>query len=136
MDTGSTIKIVPYKDSDYVDVSRFYLENGWPEAPRKEILPTTGFVAIGTGGQKLAVGFLYESNSNVYFLEWTATNPKAALRRRALAFKLLVKTVMGIVKKAKPLGQIMQFTPNEAIIRTYKKLGFKETERATLLIWG
>jgi hypothetical protein len=129
------IRIIPYQDSFHEEVSQFYAGHGWKDPPAKSILPDLGFVAVDENGGKLAVGFLYESNSNVFFLEWTATNPKARLRTRAVAFKLLVKTIMILAKKQKPGAVIMQYTPNEAIIRAYKKLGFIETERATLLVW-
>lgn len=130
------IKIVPYKKEDHKEIVHFYSDRGWKQPPDESILPDLGFIAVDENTQeKLAVGFLYESNSQVYFLEWTATNPSASLRRRAVAFKLLVKTVMALCKKDKPGAVIMQYTPNESIIRAYKKLGFVETERATLLVW-
>jgi hypothetical protein len=128
------IEIIPYTNEMYDEVSAFYSGHGWSHPPVKEILPDLGFVAV-RGEEKLAAGFLYESNSNMYFLEWTATNPRASLKIRARAFKLLIRTIMALVKRQKPMGQIMQFTPNEAIIRAYKKLGFVDTERATLLHW-
>lgn len=130
------LRVVPYKDSDFEEVSKFYSGHGWKVPPGREILPNIGFVAEdASSGEKLAVGFLYTSNSNMFFLEWTATNPASTLRRRALAFKLVVKTAMALAKKEKPGAVIMQYTPNDSIIRAYKKLGFQETERATLLVW-
>lgn len=130
------LRVIPYQDSHFEEISAFYAGHGWPVPPQREILPDIGFVAENAEtGEKLAVGFLYTSNSNVFFLEWTATNPGARLRERARAFKLVVKTAMALAKKDKPGAVIMQYTPNEAIIRAYKKLGFQETERATLLVW-
>jgi hypothetical protein len=130
------LRVRPYQDKDFEQISKFYSGHGWPVPPQREILPDIGFIAesIETG-EALAVGFLYTSNSNVFFLEWTATNPESSLRQRARAFKLVVKTAMALSKRDKPGAVIMQYTPNEAIIRAYKKLGFQETERATLLVW-
>ncbi len=130
------LKIVRYEKRYYEEISKFYTGHGWKVAPKENILPSIGFVVINDEGLKLAVGFLYESNSPIYFLEWTATNPLAPLRARAKALRLLIKTVQGLVKKTRSDAQVMQYTPNEAIIRFYKKLGFVPTETATLLHWG
>jgi hypothetical protein len=133
---SQNLRVIPYKDSDHPEVAQFYLGNGWKVPPAAEILPDLGFLVIDEStGQKLAVGFLYETNSVLYLLEWTATNPAAPLKIRAKAFKLLVRTIQGLVKLKKPDGQIIQFTPNESIVRAYKRLGFVDTERATLLHW-
>jgi hypothetical protein len=128
------LKIVPYESSHYEEISTYYVGHGWPAAPAEDMLPDTGYVVL-CGDEKLAVGFVYASNSNVYFLEWTATNPKAPLKKRVLAFKLMIRAIQEICKMAKPRARIMQFTPNRAIIRMYEKMGFVATEDATLLLW-
>lgn len=130
------LRVFPYTKEHYGEIAKFYTLNGWKEAPVEACLPDLGFIVRENGGPILAVGFLYETNSIMYVLEWTATNPEAPLKPRAKAFKLLIKTIMALVKRAKPNGQIVQFTPSEAIVRTYKRLGFTATERATLLHWS
>lgn len=130
------LRVKPYTKDLYKEVAAFYTGHGWTDAPVEACLPDLGFVVEDESTKKLlAVGFLYETNSIMYVLEWTATNPKAPLKQRAKAFKLLVRTIMALVKKAKPDGQIIQFTPNESIVRSYRALGFTATERATLLHW-
>lgn len=132
---GNKLRIIPYESAFYGEISEYYVGHGWPVAPPEEMLPETGYVVLGEYGEKLAVGFVYASNSNVYFLEWTATNPKAPLKKRVQAFKLMISAIQSICKMAKPQARIMQFTPNQAIIRMYEKMGFKATEEATLLLW-
>lgn len=129
------IEIVRYKDEDFEEISRFFTGNGWKEAPHPEVLSDTGFVAV-RGTEKLAVGFMYKTNSNVFILEWTATNPAASLKDRTKAFKLLVRSVMKIAKELKPKAHVFQFTPVESIVRTYKRLGFTDAEKATILHWA
>jgi len=135
MDSKS-LRVVPYQDSDYEDVAAFYSGHGWDHPPAKASLPKTGVLVVDETGAKLAIGFLYETDSIMFVLEWTATNPLAPLKLRAKAFKLVIRAIQALVKAKKPDGQIIQFTPNDSIIRSYKRLGFVETERATLLHWS
>jgi hypothetical protein len=130
------IRVIRYQKEHYEEIKDFYTGHGWKQSPREIALPDMGFIVEDEDGLKLAVGFVYTSNSIINWLEWTATNPKAPLRIRHSALKLLVKTVQGVVKLRDPNGEILQATPVPAIIRFYLKLGFQVTENATLLHWG
>ena len=132
----SSIKVVPFTESMYEEVAKWYTSHGWEMAPVLEMLPDVGFVAVDEAGNKHAVGFLYSTNSNMYLLEWTATNPASGLKTRAKALKSIVKRVQQLTKLEKPLARVIQLTPNESIIRTYERLGFKKTEQGTMLLWS
>ena len=132
----SSIKVIPFVASMYEEISKWFTVHGWETAPVLEMLPDTGFVAVDMSGNKHAVGFLYYTNSNVFLLEWTATNPASGLKTRAKALKLIIKKVQELAKLEKPLARVIQMTPNESIIRTYERLGFKKTDKATMLLWS
>jgi len=131
------VTIRPYTLYDHKRIRHFYTERGWPDAPTPETLPKTGLVAEDSeSGQILAVGFIYTTDSCIYLLEWTATNPHAPLKIRRQGLRLVLETAKEVVKGRNPNGQIIQMMPNEKLVEFYKKQGFKHTETAHIVHWG
>jgi len=131
------VKIRPYTLHDHKVIEPFFTERGWPEAPSEEVLPKTGLVAEDSdNGQILAVGFVYTTDSCVFLLEWTATNPEAPLKIRREGLRMVLETAKEVVKGRNPNGQIIQMMPNEKLVEFYKKQGFNHTETAHIVHWG
>src|SRR6185312_16009240 len=85
--------------SDYKDVVQ------WWHAQKRailapELLPTLGFV-VEHEGQKIAMSWLYCSDSAVGFVGWTTINPDAPKRVVPKAVKALEEAVAFAAKSAK-----------------------------------
>lgn len=121
-----------YEASDFEVISE-WLKAHWAGALLPPAaLPTLGWVAEDEKGP-VAAGFFYTTDSILAFLEWTTTRPKAGLSG-IMGLKAVVRAAQ---EHASLMGlQIMQFIVNEKLVSFYEnKLGFRKTERATLMIW-
>lgn len=76
------------------------------QVPR-EVLPAIGRTVVGSEGQNIAMGFVYQSNSKICWLEWLVVNPDSnpGLRREAL--DILISELKNV---ARDLGFWMAFT--------------------------
>lgn len=101
--------------------------------PVDQILPRTGFIAISNSGKKLAVAWIYLTNSSMAFIEWTATNPDepmSGMRALNKIFTHVKETSKNSVKV------LMQFVANKKLESWLTKhQAFKKTEEATLMVW-
>ena len=125
--------IRPITHEDMVEVSDWFSRRKWPMPPVEAILPKTGFLAISDNGTKLAVAWLYLTNSSLAFLEWTATNPDEPMQGMRALNRLFqhVKDISLPNVKA-----IMHLSGNPKMIKWLeKRQAFKNTEDAKIMIW-
>lgn len=133
-----------FAPDDYEIIKKWFEKRGWGTktgaAPSLNILPTSGFVCIDEETFKMqAAAWIYLSyNSSLAFLEWSVTNPDLAPRTALKSLKFLIE---GIKEKVSlldpPVTDIIQFIPSERLCGFYEKhLGFKTSERATLMVWS
>jgi hypothetical protein len=85
---------------------------------RDDILPRVGFISDGA-----AVGWLYQTDSGVGYLETFVTNPSAPLRSRARAID---EVGMALISAARRLGitRLVTMTAHKSIGRMCIRRGF------------
>lgn len=126
-----------FTPEDYPELATWFHARQWQRAPQLNHLPRTGWVAE-KNGEKLAAAWLYITNSDMALLEWSVTNP---FLDPVLCLRALADIVSHIKQQAAllqpPVDAIIQFIPNEKLVRFYeKRLGFKFTEKASLMVWN
>lgn len=115
--------------------SWYEVRPGW-KALNDSSYPETAFVAEHEG-RLIAAGFLYISNSDWAFLEWTVTNPKENPVTRLNGLKQLITGIKELCKNDTIPGvaHIVQFITDERLEKFYSEhCGFKSTERAALML--
>jgi hypothetical protein len=97
--------------------------------PRYEEDKFNGLI-VSINGKDLAAGFLYETNSNMCWIEYIVTNPKTTAEERDEA---IVKLLEELSISAKNLGYQIIFSSikSESLISKYIKSGFIEGSKGT-----
>lgn len=115
------MKTRPYVSSDYPVLSSWWEAHKWPAVPER-CLPKTGLVVDG-----LAAGFLYHTDSSIFWLEWLISNPASDKIERNQALTLLIENLL---KAAREAGASFVFTSvqHAGLIERYKQHGFAVTE--------
>lgn len=110
--------IRPYTFLDYTSLEHWATLRKFPLLP-PDYLPKTGFIVPGH-----CIGFLYETDTPITWLEWVISNPEA---KNDEALNLLIETACS---RAKELGYKMIFTSLEhkGLIERYKQHEFIATE--------
>lgn len=120
--------IRPIETEDMLEVSEWFSRRKWPMPPVDQILPRTGFIAISNSGKKLAVAWIYLTNSSMAFIEWTATNPDepmSGMRALNKIFTHVKETSKNSVKV------LMQFVANKKLESWLTKhQAFKKNRRS------
>jgi len=111
-------------DQDYAEIAKWWKDQGrailsW------ELLPVLGFIAE-ENEKKIAVIWLYCSDSVVGFVGWTTVNPAVSKRLAAKALKLLQEAVRQSAHAAK-LKMLFQFSGGGGFSRMLVKSGWKKT---------
>jgi len=81
-------------------------------------------------GKDIACGFLYETNSNMCWVEYIVTNPKTSSEEREEA---ILSVLEQLSLSAKHLGYSILFSSlkSDSLIDKYKKNGFIEGTKGT-----
>jgi hypothetical protein len=101
----------------YADFHKWYSRRvDIPAGP--EFLPKVGFVAPG-----VAMGFLYQTDSKLAYIEGMVANPKASAEERG---KGIDEVTLAIIAEARKLGfkVLHGQTELKVIVERAKKLGF------------
>jgi len=121
-----------FETKDYEVIAPWYVGHGWEQAPDLSILPPTGIV-IELDGELIGAGFIYLTNSPMALLEWLVTRP--CLGRQGLR---VLEYLMEVIKAAASgLGvtKMIHLSKHKYVKVFEKRLGFKATEEATVLLW-
>jgi hypothetical protein len=92
----------------------------------KAALPDTGLMVLGNDEVPLAAGWIYNSNSNMGFLGWSTTNPKAKPKDRASALKLLESTACALAPEM-GISVLCAFSGGGGWSRILKKRGWVDS---------
>ena len=130
------MKIRLLKRDELAIVKPWYLARpGWAVMDDSSY-PETAFV-VEKDNELLAAGFLYISNSDMGFLEWTVTNPETSPLLRLKALKYLILGIKDFCKSGQINGvkHILQFIADDRLIDFYKEhCGFVSTEKHMLMV--
>jgi hypothetical protein len=100
-------------EKDDYDTKLIHWWKDWGfEAPKKNLLPANGLGGIMIEYDKtpVAAGFVYETNSDIAWVEWIISNKKFRLKpQRKEALCMLLKE---LTKMAKDLGYEVVFSNN------------------------
>ena len=91
--------------TDYGDLKRWWRTWSWPAVP-EELLPGVGLI-VESKTQKLAMGFLYSTDSDFAWIEWITGNPDADKFQRREALDILIDELS---ERAKADGFTTVFT--------------------------
>lgn len=101
-----------YKPEDYETVAGWWKEWGWPPILEGH-LPKIGVIVDGK-----AAAWLYQTDSDVAFLEWFVTSKEREGREEAKS--AVIQALTGI---AKELGykSVFSFVRNQHLIKTFQR---------------
>lgn len=123
------MKTRAYTRLDRPTLEEWWQGYDWP-SPREDHLPKRGLVAFDPEtNERLAAGFLYETDSAFCWMEWIVGNPTADKFKRREAIDILITD---IVRLGKELGFKSVFTSlaNPRLKEAYIKAGFIETDKS------
>lgn len=110
------------EEEDFVEVSAWFADSHWKTPPMGNNLPESGYIAE-EGGRKLAVAWLYVTNSGVALVDWVKTNPEVG-GRGVFAVKKLMGHIEAIAENQ--INSIIYVTPNDRLAGFLKsRCGFK-----------
>jgi hypothetical protein len=101
--------------------------------PPLESLPSNMLCAYTEAGP-VAIGFIYQTDSSIAWLEWIVASPKAAKEDRALAQEMILSSVKVL---ASALGFKLVFTSSrsQTLNKRLEKKFTKTDECMTHFIW-
>lgn len=120
------LNIHPLKPTDYEEV----LCNWWKDwrwtPPPQDFLPDNGKggLMVYDGDVPVVAGYLYNTNSNVVWIDWVISNINYKDRNnRKMAIQLLI---LALEEQAKQLGKniLYALVKNKSLIKVYKDLGY------------
>lgn len=128
------MQAVRYKpDQDYPTVKAWWQIHGWTPMP-PESLPAVGLM-VAQGEHKLVAGWLYNTDTNIAWIEMIISNPLCDKIERDKALNLLID---GLISEAKQLKKSIIFTScqHPGLIERYKAHGAVVGDTGmTNLIW-
>jgi hypothetical protein len=127
------MEIKPYNTQYYGTLSFWWQLHGWPAIPETS-LPKTGIV-VEVEGKPVVAGFLYNTDSNIAWLEMVVGNPLCDKIVRSNALDILIPALLA---EAHKLGKSIVFSSLEhpALLERYKKFGAVEADtNITNVIW-
>ena len=112
------------QESDWETLQEWWAKWNWP-VMSKELLPLNGCggLMIYKGGQLIAAGFLYLSNSKVAWLDWIISNPEYKESDRKQALVLLIDELEKVAL-AQDYSIIISIARNKSLINIHKELGY------------
>lgn len=119
-----TIELI--KPSDYPELAAWWTAHKWPPVPISS-LPRTGLVVRNPIGVGQAAGFLYDSGTDISWVEWIVSNPDTSAEQRAECIKLLLE---GLELEAKKQGFVFMWTSskNRHLSKKLMEAGFAEVD--------
>lgn len=119
------MKVRGFTEADYTEVAKWWVAHGWQPVPPGS-LPIIGMI-VESPKNKLCAGWIYQTDSDIAWLEWVVGNPEADKMERSEALDMLVQSLL---RAAKERGHSAIFTTlrHERLIERYKKHGFKVTD--------
>ena len=120
------LNIHPLKPTDYEEI----LCNWWKDwrwtPPPQDFLPNNGKggLMVYDGDVPVVAGYLYNTNSNVVWIDWVISNINYKDRNnRKMAIQLLI---LALEEQAKQLGKniLYALVKNKSLIKVYKDLGY------------
>lgn len=119
------MNIVTFKTEHYEDLASFWEQYGW-KAPSEEVLPKKGFVAL-SDGKPVAAAFVYLSCSGMALLDWVIGDKNASPMTRSKAVFAVVNACKEYAKESDK-KVLYTVTANQALMETYRRMGFKDME--------
>lgn len=113
-------------EKDYDEVSSWWTKQKWPVIP-SEFLSPTGFIAID-GDDKVAVTWVYRTDSPIYIMEWLVGNPDVSHEKRKQGIEGVINT-SSIYAKESGASQLFTMIRNDRLSEKLKDLDFKETDK-------
>lgn len=114
-------------ETDYQDLCRWWDAYKIPHTP-KESLPKVGVIVPG-----ICADFIYQTDSDIIFLEGLISNPKVNREDKEKAFDLAMER---IVAECKGLGykHIVTLTEFPRVVEIARRLGFKVNSACMTLL--
>lgn len=109
-----------FTEADYPTYTTWLALHNWPLIPR-DMLPRTG-VIVEVDGINTCAGFLYNTDSNIAWLEYVVANP---LCDKLIRDKALDSLIPALLERAKGMGKSAVFSSIEhpGLIKRYQKHG-------------
>jgi len=100
--------------------------------PPKNMLPSNGFGGLkltNKEGIDICAGYLYETNSDIAWLEWIISNP--SVKNKVVRKEALTELIYYLTLHAKQKGYKAVFSSIKEVglIEKYKKNGYSESNR-------
>lgn len=107
-----------YKESDYLTLVEWWIDQKWNNILLPEMLPKTGLIEDG-----VCAMFLYKSDSSIAWIGFPIANPKSDKNVRNQALNDIIN---GLIELGKEDGYKQIFTTSNIpkLIDRYKNLGF------------
>lgn len=111
-----------FEDKDYPVVCEWWKGYDWPEIPYT-MLPINGLIIDNT-----CAGFLYQTDSDLAWIEFIVGNPTIDKNKRAEGLEQLIG---GLKDKAKELGfkTVFTATRHERLVDRFKEKGFHISDK-------
>ena len=115
-----------FTEVDHAQVAGWWLAHKWPVIPLPS-LPKNGLIVVGDDGREVCAGFIYQTDSDIAWLEFIVSNPECSMRVRA---KSLDTLIAGLKARAQELGHRCFFTSlsSKGLMKLYEKHGFQRTD--------
>lgn len=102
--------------------------------PPKNMLPSSGFGGLkltNEDGVDLCAGYLYETNSDIAWLEWIISNPN--VKDKKIRKESLTELIYYLTLQAEQKGYKAVFSSikEEGLIEKYKQNGYLESNRSS-----
>ena len=111
-----------FDSSEYEQVCEWWAGHNWV-APEKDHLSSFGMVCC-YNGRGMAAGWLYLTTSKYCLIEFLVTDPKAPIKARTKALKLLLERLIAEAKILCPGGTVFSSIKSKGLIKLYQKAGF------------
>ncbi len=109
------------KEKDYQTICSWWEKHNWPKIPLV-MLPQTGYII-----DNVCAGFLYQTDSNIAWLEFIISNPDITKENRSKALDILIDKLS---ETARGLGFTTIFTSSNhpSLINKYENNGFTKAD--------
>lgn len=125
------IQIKKLKESDYEIIVDWWKDWGWPPVP-KDFLPEngTGGAMIYIDQKPVCAGFVYTTNSKVFWLDWIISDKQYHEAGRKKAIETLLHT-LSLWCEGAGAKYIYALLKSDSLIKKYESLGFVQGDSYT-----
>lgn len=131
--TDNSMRCRKYTVEDYEVIAPWYLERGWPVAPKSEHLSNTGFIVEDDEGPA-CVGFIYLTNSKLGLFEWIATRP--GMGRKAITALDVLVAFSKEASRGLGIEKLVHLAQDKYVSIMQRRYGFQPAEPLVLMTWG